>query len=306
METRKIDAKSFRALVKTGILILIFLGCTAIIDIMIAGQDHYVPEYAMHDLEPMISSARIDPEGNWDLSEAEHKEIFYQTGLGKPAVEALMKQCENRPGEVLELLNAYQKDFFADVAVSSRKFGIITFEEILVDDEGKTISGFRLVPLEDGDIFISTSTHSLGWRHGHAAIVTDAAKGKTMEAVLIGYDSLTQNADKWRKYPSFMLLRMKAGDVPDSEDAADQAAKFARDRMEGLPYGLLTGIPEKAPEPDKIDRTQCAHIVWYPYMQAGYDLDSDGGWLVTPQDIAACGHLEIVQIYGMDPNKVWP
>ena len=71
-----------------------------------------------------------------------------------------------------------------------------------------------------------------------------------------------------------------------------------------IPYGLFTGIPNKAPE--NINKTQCSHLVWYPYFHFGYDLDSDGSWLVTPKDIANSDLLEIVQVYGVNPEEIWP
>ena len=40
-------------------------------------------------------------------------------------------------------------------------------------------------------------------------------------------------------------------------------------------------------------------------MNAGYDLDPTGGPLVTPDDIANSPYLEVVQIYGFDPDKLW-
>lgn len=39
------------------------------------------------------------------------------------------------------------------------------------------------------------------------------------------------------------------------------------------------------------------------YRAAGIDLDSNGGWLVTPKDIAYSEELELVQAYGFDPER---
>jgi hypothetical protein len=38
--------------------------------------------------------------------------------------------------------------------------------------------------------------------------------------------------------------------------------------------------------------------VWYAWQVFGYDLDSDGGRLVTVEDIWESDLLEIVQVYG--------
>ena len=39
---------------------------------------------------------------------------------------------------------------------------------------------------------------------------------------------------------------------------------------------------------------------------AGFDLDSDGGRIVTAKDIANSSLLEVVQIFGVDPDAIWP
>ena len=54
---------------------------------------------------------------------------------------------------------------------------------------------------------------------------------------------------------------------------------------------------------ETITGTHCAHLVWYAYQQFGYDLDSDGGIIVTPRDLYESTNLEIVQIYGMPQQK---
>ena len=40
---------------------------------------------------------------------------------------------------------------------------------------------------------------------------------------------------------------------------------------------------------------------WYGTL-IGYDLDSDGGFVVTPDDLYHSDLLELVQIYGIPPN----
>jgi uncharacterized protein YycO len=161
------------------------------------------------------------------------------------------------------------------------------------------VKGFEILDVRNGDIFITKGTHSLGWRHGHAAIVTDETKGETLEAICIGEKVVLQSIDKWRTYPSFIQLRLK--DYNSIKTA--KIAEYAKKELLGLPYGLFTGIPEK--KPDKLKSTQCSHVVWYPYERFGYDLDSDGSWLVTPKDIANSEHLEIVQVYGVNPEEIW-
>jgi uncharacterized protein YycO len=120
-----------------------------------------------------------------------------------------------------------------------------------------------------------------------------------MEALLLGSPAIFDRVSKWETYTSFIQLRLKNHE----EGEAGKIAEYAKKKLQGVPYGLLTGIPVKAP--DDIKKTQCAHLVWYPYEHFGYDLDSDGSWLVTPKDIAGSGFLEIVQIYGVNPEEIW-
>ena len=56
---------------------------------------------------------------------------------------------------------------------------------------------------------------------------------------------------------------------------------------------------------DSFTRTQCAHLVWYAYRHFGVDLDSNGGLVVTPPEMANSPYVEVVQIYGFDPVKLW-
>ena len=92
-----------------------------------------------------------------------------------------------------------------------------------------------------------------------------------------------------------------------SQETLDEIAEFAKNNLLDIPYGLTVGLTSKKnPSPDNIISTQCSHVVWYPLMQFGYDVDYDGSWLVTPKDIENSDLFEIVQIYGVDPADIWP
>ena len=146
-----------------------------------------------------------------------------------------------------------------------------------------------------------SSMHSFGWRHGHAALVTSAAAGQTLEAISLGVDSTYQSTNGWRDWPTFMLLRPK----PEYREKAAQAVAFANEHLAGIPYNLVAGIFtskfQEAP-----GGTQCAHLVWEAYQSAGLDLDSDGGKIVTVKDLANSEYLDVVQVYGVDPEEIWP
>ena len=292
-----------------AILFILTLGIMTFLDRATEGQIHIYPSYPKEEISAVLMDA-FDSEGKLRLDDQEYKQLLYQTGLGKPAVEELLQEAGAVTPEVLNQFNQFQSDFFAPITVLCTKIGIITFEEKIIDQNQEEINGFRVVKLKKGDILINKSSHSTGWRHGHNAIVIDAENQKTLEAVLLGYDSMVQSIEKWRSYPSFILLRLRedlpAKDGRTPEEAAAYAAEFAAEFEKDIPYGLLAGFLNKAESPEKLSETQCAHLVWYAYYNAGYDLDSDGGWLVTPNDIANSELLEIVQIYGVNPDALWP
>lgn len=282
--------KAAKRLIIVLIIIFLFFCVTEIANWMTEDDGSWTPDYSKMELDDIISKD--------DWSDEDYQTILLQTGLGKSAADVIQEKFAGV--DRLREFEDYQEDFFTqrqyvcDVAV------MIVHDERLRNEEGMLLKGFDIPDIRNGDIFITKSTHSFGWRHGHAAIVTDAAKGETLEALLLGSPSVKQAVKKWESYPSFIHLRLKDYDKAKT----DEIAAFAEGKMLGIPYGLLSGIPVKAPE--NPPKTQCSHIVWYPYEHFGYDLDSDGFWLVSPKDITNSDLLEVVQVYGVDPREVWP
>ncbi len=232
------------------------------------------------------------------LSEDDYKTLFYQTGLGKDAIDKLLIDKVNGKKKILN----FQENFFKDISVFYEKITPITYQESIINDKGQLIFGTDLAPYDNGYILLTRATHSFGWRHGHAAIITDAVNGNTLEAAVLGQDSQIMNINKWKYYPNFMILKLK--DVP--QEKLDEIADYAVKTLHKVPYRLTSGIFSDKYK-DGIDPigTQCSHLVWYPFKKFGYDLDSDGGKIVTPMDIANSPYLEIVQIYGFDPKELW-
>ncbi len=194
-----------------------------------------------------------------------------------------------------------------------RKIGFITKEERYRDEDGGLKSEHQFTDVRNGDIFISMSTHTLGWRHGHAAVVIDAERGITLEAALWGKPSEKMRMWHWSSYANAVHLRVSeeaaasalaaSGIARDTSIAASAqlgclAAAFAEEYENGVMYGLFSGIPDKAPAPSAFEKTQCAHLVWYAYKQFGLDLDADGSWLVTPRDIAKSDKLVVIEAFG--------
>lgn len=225
--------------------------------------------------------SQIIQKGAGNLTDEDYLTIFGQTGLGKPAVDSL---------ESLELLSDYQENYFIPEKFDCKRNSPVSCEERITGTPAK------LAPLQDGDILVTNCSHVLSWRNGHAAIVIDAEKGITLEAVVIGMDSKTQNISKWTKYPNFAILRLKNAD--EAERAA--IAANAMEHLNKIPYNVFSGFyPAKYCPADKVSGTQCAHLVWLAYAYGGYDIDSDKGLIVTPNDILNSGFFEIVQTHGM-------
>ncbi len=268
------------------IIIIIFA-----LEEIIEPQGFVKPDYDKVDIKQVLLKD--------NLTEDDYKTLLYQTGLGKPAIDELLKNEENGIKDIIE----FQENFFDDKNVLCEKIGIITSQESLVNDDGKYEYGFDLAPYENGYVLLTKATHSLGWRHGHAAIVSNKENETTIEAVILGENTQIQNINKWRVYPSFMMLKLK----DTSQETLDKIADFATQHTYDLPYGLVVGLlNSKNPDSSDLTSTQCSHLVWYPFKQFGYDIDSDGSWLVTPKDIANSDLFEIVQIYGVDPEEIWP
>ena len=273
------------------ITIILIIAAVLIAEEIIEPMGYISPDYDKTDIASMLDKEV--------LSDDDYKELFYQTGLGKIAIDEILKDEVSGKEKILN----FQGDFFKEYNISCEEIAIIVSQESIVNEEGKPMYGFNLAPYENGYILVTKATHSLGWRHGHAGIVTDSENQETLEAVLLGTNTMLQNINKWRVYPSFMMLKLK----DTSQETLDEIAEFAKNNLLEIPYGLTVGLTSKKnPDPINLKSTQCSHIAWYPLMQFGYDTDSDGSWLVTPKDMANSDLFEIVQIYGVDPADIWP
>ncbi len=243
---------------------------------------HYIPKYDREDLEPLL--------GKEELSKEDYALLFRQTGLGREGVDDLYRKA--RQGELLYL----QERFFAPVEVECCQRNLLCRSERLTDMGDK--SGNFLPAVRTGDILITFSAHFLGWRNGHAGLVVDGEKGLTLEALTMGCDSRLCSLGYWEKYPSLALVRLKG----ITEEEADEVAEYAMEKLDGVPY-KLTSLARGTGAEEALDGTQCAHLIWAAYQHLGYDLDSDGGLIVTPADLYGSSLLEVIQIYGIPPES---
>lgn len=226
------------------------------------------------------------------LTAEDYQLLFTQTGLGKPAVDVLLGKGQSGIDEIFRR----QEEFFHPPETSCVPLlGWFTRADKLVAPEEAS----PLVSLEPGDILVSLSTHSMGWTHGHAALVLD--ENTTLESQVLGQNSTLHTTKTWTEYASYAVLRIK--DAPETVGAA--AAEFAQKNLLDVPYRLTAGwFRDKAVSMDSgFFGLQCAYLVWYAYEYLGYDLDSDGGKLVTPRDMLMSGLLEVVEIKGFDPSR---
>ena len=51
--------------------------------------------------------------------------------------------------------------------------------------------------------------------------------------------------------------------------------------------------------------THCSDVVWKVFNAIGVDIDSNGGWLVTPKDISQSQYLYEVESYGFSDERAW-
>lgn len=215
--------------------------------------------------------------------------LAQQTGLSEKTIVKMLQ--ENRGAELIRL----QEIYYAPITIESLQTTPITVSEWLAEEPITGCQGMPLVDVQNGDILITKNSRFLGWRNGHAGLVVDAEKGLVLEALMLGSPSKLCSIKRWEKYPSFQVLRLK-----EETSLAAKVATYAAENLVNIPYHLLADVL-KSPKADELaipTGTHCAHLVWYAYKQFGMDLDSDGGIIVTPEDIRNSPYLEVVQSYG--------
>lgn len=219
------------------------------------------------------------------LSEDQQDLLMEQTGLGQPGLEAVL---EDQNGDYLL---ECQQAWFAQHATVCVDNGLTSSEELLVDARQPAP-----YDLQAGDILVSLNSHTVGYRHGHAALVVEGDRGVTLEAATMGTDSMILSASHWRDYPSFVQLRLKS-DRYDAQAVGEEAADAALEHLKGVPYDLFCGfflpsLPVQPPE-----TVQCASLVWYAYALVGVDLQLDG-LMASPTTLLKSPELELVQAFG--------
>ena len=289
-----------RAKIAVSILLAFFLllfGIAAglmVASALVDNSAHRIPSYAREDLTALAAKS--------EWTEEDYHTIYLQTGLGRAAADALRERGE------ADALPLYQNELFfeGELRHEFTVGTVTTLHDMIYETGTDKPHRAKLAPLEEGDVIVSSSCHTFGWRNGHAALVTDASSRSVLESVALGMPSqITRGGAAWfAEAANFIVLRLK--DV--SKEKRAEIAERAKTELLGVDYSLTVGVlsqKDQCKDGRTAKETNCAHLVWQAYQNCGYDIDSDGGLVCTVQDIARCGLFEIVQVYGFDPQKLW-
>lgn len=263
-------------------VVLLLLFCAALFQPFVHGFSSQGKEGSRQPIEQVLAKKQ--------LNEEDYRLLLEQTGLGKAGIDGIRKKADYKMEDIL----LFQDCFLCDAEMECCSSSLFTKQDrVVLEGKGQV----PMAEIEDGDILISFSSHSLGWQHGHAALVVNGEKKLALEAVMPGDSSKISSCRDWSTYSNFMVLRLK--DTGEKERKA--IAAFARENLAGVPYSLLSGFFGKRETANPKEMTaQCAYLIWYAFMHFGYDLDSDGGKLVTVADLQKSPLLEIVQVFGME------
>lgn len=251
----------------------------AVAEATVDNSARVLPSYEKEDLTPTLQK---------EVWEEEDLEFLYrQTGVGKSALLALQ---ENRSA-----LYAFQNALFYRGEVKHDTVSFSTPHDYLEDFIAP------LIPLENGDIILTSTCHTFGWRNGHAGIVVNEFAHTTLESIAPGENSCLTTTEFFETASNFMILRLKDATKEERNKIALEAVETLLD----LPYSLFVGIFSKKDQGQTPSKTNCSHLVWQAYKNAGYDIDSDKGLICTSHDIANSDLLEVVQVFGFDPITLW-
>jgi len=269
------------AIVLTAILTTVSfaLSFMAFADQAIEVSARTVPSYDKKDLKEILEKA--------EWSDEDYRLLYEQTGLGRMSLDTL----KERPDRILK----FQEALFYEGEIQHLEAAATTPHEYFSDFAAP------IAPLQDGDVIVTSTCHTYGWRNGHAALVVDGESHLILQSIGPGYNSSVDNTYWFSTSTNFLILRMK--DVSKEDRAA--IARHAEEHYKNIPYSVLTGIFSSKDQGETPATTHCSHLVWQCYYSMGYDIDSDGGKVCTANDIANSPLFEVVQVYGFDVDKLW-
>ncbi len=221
------------------------------------------------------------------LTDEEYELLYRQTGLTRLAIEDMRKN-EVGKKKIVEIQTA----LFAPYKVKSRRIRSLTYVEEI---DATSV----LCDVKDGDIIVTSTTRVSWWRYGHAAIVVNGEQNLIAECFGPGEKSKLSHVNAFNERANFLILRPKV-----EEEKKTEIVEYVKEELLGVDYRFTTGIFSKK-YAKNLKKTQCAHFVWYAYKKFGIDLDSNGGKIVKPRDIATSPKVELVQAFGFDLDKLW-
>ncbi len=261
----------------------VVLACGAILGALELGiccadrEMQWRPDYAKVDLTEVLEKET--------LTDEDYELIFAQTGLARAGVDG-MRRNKSR-------IRRIQDAYFAENKITCSAFAPFSRTETMQ-------FGTITASLQDGDIIVTPSTHISAWRMGHSALVTDASRSEIMESLGPGKDSQLSALNTMTNCAAFVILRPKL-----DQEIRSRVAEYAVESLLGVPYDATVGVLSPKYREEGLTRTQCAHLVWYAYKHFGVDIDSNGGAVVAPRDFLYSEFVEVVQIYGVDPQTLW-
>ena len=268
-----------------GVIALLALLAAALLiaDAAVDASARVLPSYARTDISALLQKE--------EWTDDDYHTLYLQTGLGRSALDGMRGDDD--------AILAFQDALFYDGARTHEIVAFTTRRDIFADDGYRT----PMVELEDGDVLVTSTCHTFGWRNGHAALVVNGALGSLLESVSLGIPSTVSvyGSDWFRYGTNFMVLRLKDTD----ESARAAIAQTALERLRNIPYSLTVGFFSPKDQGEAPQETHCSHLVWQAYHYYGYDIDSDGGPLCTAKDIANSDLFEVVQVFGFDPVELW-
>ncbi len=260
--------------------IVTFIALILQIGILVRSQyEAYLPDYEKTDISEILKKS--------ELSDEDYETLFLQTGLTRLGIDGLLERGLEK--KILKIQDQYfeKQDYYLHY--------FAPFTGYLRRNTRPKVAEFA--QLENGDILYSPTTYFSFVRLGHTSLVVDASRGYMAQASGFGNPVKYVMVNHFFARPAFAILRV------DTEIGKAVTA-YTRGELIGVRYSLLAGIfGEKAPK--ELKSTHCSHFIWYAYMQSGIDLDSSGGKIVTPDDILYSDAVSVVQIYGIDPEKIF-
>ncbi|AIM16138.1 hypothetical protein HW35_07385 [Bacillus sp. X1(2014)] len=197
---------------------------------------------------------------------SEQEEIKIELEQKIPETEALREKTKTEKVN----LKKVEKELKWMKKHAPEKYEQVMNSSDTVQGEYSTLSSSNALGT-NGDILITYDNKTSGWNHGHAAIVRWDNSYVIEAWPNAGVRYYTNN---WKsRFTTWKGLWVSGADGADY----DYAEYYAR-LQHGDPYSVAYGKYQDS-------YWYCSLLVWKAWYQAGFDLDDDGGVLVTPGDI---------------------